>query len=90
MLEFISYLLVGVILGLIVGMSMPERGFGVWGDLVMALIGAFLGGYAFSIFGTTMSYGYNLLTSIIGAVIFLAIAMAFKHGGSSSRTMMQH
>ena len=89
MLEFISYLLVGIVLGLIVGASMPSRGFGIWGDLAMGLIGAFIGGYLFLVLGITISYAYSVLASIIGSVVFLAIALSFKHS-DSGRTMMQH
>ncbi|GMB00479.1 GlsB/YeaQ/YmgE family stress response membrane protein [Pelosinus sp. IPA-1] len=73
-------LVVGIILGGLAGMiSRSDSLGGIWGDLGMAVIGSFIGGFLFNItdvfvYGTIES----ILSSIIGAIIFLWAIRMFR------------
>jgi uncharacterized membrane protein YeaQ/YmgE (transglycosylase-associated protein family) len=60
----------------------PRRGpRGILGDLVVGIIGAFIGGWLFNTFGHAGVSGINLwsiLVAFVGAVILLFILRAFS------------
>jgi uncharacterized membrane protein YeaQ/YmgE (transglycosylase-associated protein family) len=58
---------------------MRGGGFGFVGNLVVGVVGAFLGGFLFSALGIT-SYGFvgALVTATIGAVVLLFIVGLIK------------
>lgn len=50
-------------------------------NIVVGIIGAFIGGFVFSMFGGSDVTGFNiysLLVAVVGSVILLAIVKAFK------------
>lgn len=58
---------------------------GILMDIVVGIVGAFLGGFVFNLFGAAGVSGFNLysiLVAIIGAVILLAIVKAIRGGGT--------
>jgi len=75
----IAFILIGIISGWIAGKLTKGKGFGVAGDLVVGIIGAVIGGFIFNIFGLhAFSFIGKILTSVVGAVIFLYIIRQFK------------
>lgn len=80
----VSWLLLGLIAGWLAGKLARGRGFGCITDIILGLIGSYLGGWIFlklGIFGG--GFLYSLAAATLGAVILVAIAHAF--GGSSDR-----
>jgi uncharacterized membrane protein YeaQ/YmgE (transglycosylase-associated protein family) len=79
-MNFIWFLIVGIVAGWLAGVLVKGGGFGLVGDLVLGVIGAVLGGWLFSLFGA--SGGGGLLGSIcvatIGAVVLLTIVRLIK------------
>ena len=79
-MNFIWFLVVGIVAGWLAGVLVKGGGFGLVGDLVLGVIGAVLGGWLFSLFGA--SGGGGLLGSIcvatIGAVVLLTIVRLIK------------
>jgi len=59
---------------------MRGHGFGIWVDIIVGIVGAFIGGFVLSLFGFN-SYGVigQLITSIIGAVILLWVVRLFSN-----------
>lgn len=61
---------------------MPGEGFGgVIGDIIIGIIGAFLGGWIYGLFGHAGITGFNLpsiICAIIGAVVLLFIVRAIS------------
>ena len=58
---------------------------GILMDIVVGIVGAFIGGFVFNLFGATGVSGFNLysiLVAIIGAIILLAIVKAVRGGGT--------
>ncbi|MGZ3691017.1 MAG: GlsB/YeaQ/YmgE family stress response membrane protein, partial [Pseudobdellovibrio sp.] len=60
------------------GVFVDGRGFGGVGDIVVGIIGAFVGGFLFDIAGVAY-YGFwpSVAVSAIGAIVFLFIAGLF-------------
>jgi uncharacterized membrane protein YeaQ/YmgE (transglycosylase-associated protein family) len=79
-MDFLWFLLVGLIAGWLAGVLVQGGGFGVVGDIVVGVIGALLGGFVFR--GVGVSAGGGLLGSIIvatvGAVIFIVLLRLIK------------
>jgi uncharacterized membrane protein YeaQ/YmgE (transglycosylase-associated protein family) len=57
---------------------MKGGGYGVVGDIVMGVIGAFVGGFLASALGLTGSMGLigSIIVAFIGAVVLIAIVRA--------------
>lgn len=75
----IIVLVIGGIAGWLAGMVMKGRGFGLLGDIVIGIVGAFLGSFLLGLLGIAF-YGLFgvLLTAFIGAVVLLLLARLIK------------
>lgn len=70
----VSWIIVGLIAGAIAGRLVRGRGLGCLMDIVVGVVGAFIGGFVVSLFyspGTTFGFVGSLLVAILGAVILL-------------------
>jgi len=84
-MSFISWIIVGGILGWVASMIMKTNGQqGIFLNIIVGIVGAFLGGLLLApLFGTgtinqsDFSIG-SLLVSLVGAVILLAIVNFFR------------
>jgi uncharacterized membrane protein YeaQ/YmgE (transglycosylase-associated protein family) len=77
----IAWLLIGLIAGWLAGKVSRGRGFGCIADILIGLIGAFLGGWIFTklgIFGG--GFIYSIAAATIGAIVLVAIARLFAGG----------
>ncbi len=73
----IAWLVVGLISGWLAGLFMRGRGYGMIWDIVIGLIGAFVGGLICSFFVQGMAgFWGTILVSFIGACILIAIVRA--------------
>lgn len=76
----ISFLVVGLLAGWIAGRLTKGSGFGLLGNLIVGVVGAFVGGLLFWILGLT---AHNLIgqivTAVFGAVIALFAAAKLKN-----------
>jgi uncharacterized membrane protein YeaQ/YmgE (transglycosylase-associated protein family) len=72
-------LIIGALAGWIAGLIMKGRGFGIGVDIVVGIVGAFIGGFLFRIVGLA-AYGLagQLIMAIVGAVVLLALIKAIK------------
>jgi len=78
---FISWLLLGLVAGWLAGKIARGRGFGCITDIVLGLIGSYIGGWVFTklgIFGG--GFLYSLAAATLGAVILVSIAHLFGGG----------
>ncbi len=79
-MEFIWFILVGLVAGWLAGQLMKGGGFGVIGDIVVGVLGALIGGLLFRALG--MSTGGGLLGAIIvatiGAVLLIFVLRLIK------------
>ena len=79
-MEFLWFLLIGLVAGWLAGQVMKGGGFGVVGDLVVGVIGALLGGWLFGLLGVFLGGGLfgSLIVATIGAVVFLFLLRLIK------------
>jgi uncharacterized membrane protein YeaQ/YmgE (transglycosylase-associated protein family) len=79
-MEFVWFILIGLIAGWLAGQLMKGGGFGVVGDIVVGILGALLGGFLFSSFGASMGGGLlgAIVVATIGAVILIFLLRLIK------------
>jgi uncharacterized membrane protein YeaQ/YmgE (transglycosylase-associated protein family) len=78
-MDLLGFLIVGLIAGWIADMLVKGSNFGLVGDLVVGVIGAFIGGFLFNLLGID-AYGLigNILMAVVGAVVLLLLLNAFN------------
>ena len=79
-MQFVWFVLIGLVAGWLAGTLMKGGGFGVIGDIVVGVLGALLGGFLFSSVG--LSGGGGLLGAIIvatiGAIVLIFLLRLIK------------
>ena len=83
--HLVFWIVVGIVAGLFAKMVVPGEGpGGILGDLVIGVVGAFLGGWLFTTFLGHSYSGWmgSTLVAFVGAVVLLFIMRAF--GGRRS------
>jgi len=81
LISLLLFLVIGAIAGWLAGKIMRGEGFGLIGNMVVGVIGAFLGGFLFGLLGLPEiggKYIGPLITATIGAIVLLAIVGAIK------------
>ena len=69
-----SWLLLGLVAGFIGSKIVNRAGEGIVRDILLGVLGAFIGGFLFNVFGASGVTGlnlYSLLVAVVGAVILL-------------------
>jgi uncharacterized membrane protein YeaQ/YmgE (transglycosylase-associated protein family) len=78
-MKFIGFLIIGAIAGWLAGVIKKGKGFGLWGNLIVGILGAMLGGFLFQLIGLTSTGMIGLLVvSTIGAVLLLSLIGKFS------------
>ncbi len=72
-MHLLIFILVGLSAGALAGRVVKGHGFGLLGDIVAGIVGAFLGGWIFSRFLGVGggNFVFSVLIALVGAVIFL-------------------
>ncbi len=70
--SILYFLVIGLIAGWAAGKIMQGRGFGLIGDLIVGVVGAFLGGWLFGLLHISAGgiIG-SLITALVGAIVLL-------------------
>jgi uncharacterized membrane protein YeaQ/YmgE (transglycosylase-associated protein family) len=82
-LSLLGWIVVGLIAGAIASRIVAGRGFGCLADIIVGVIGAFLGGFLISLFvHTSTVYGFvgSLVVAVLGATVFLALLKLLAGG----------
>lgn len=76
-MNIVWFLLVGLIAGWLAGVLVRGRGYGVFADIIIGILGAMVGGFLFGLLGLSArgTLG-SIIMAVIGAVVFLAIVKA--------------
>lgn len=77
-MDIIWTLLIGLIAGWLAGLAVRGYGFGVLGNIVVGILGAFVGNWVFGALGMGTDIGMNLVSAFVGAVILLFIIGLFR------------
>jgi len=75
----ITIIIIGLIAGFIAGRIMKGRGFGLLGDLIIGILGSFLGGYLAGKIGfASHTIWAQIIVAILGACILLWVIRLFR------------
>ncbi len=83
-MSILAWIVLGLVAGFIASKIVNHTGQGMIIDLVLGIVGAVVGGYAFHLFGATGVTGLNiwsLLVATAGAVVVLVIKHAVMGRG---------
>jgi uncharacterized membrane protein YeaQ/YmgE (transglycosylase-associated protein family) len=75
-MSILAWLVLGLIAGFIASKVVNKSGEGVVLDIVLGIIGAFVGGWLFTTFGAAGVTGlnlYSMLVAVVGAVVVLVV-----------------
>ncbi|MDD6211129.1 MAG: GlsB/YeaQ/YmgE family stress response membrane protein [Bacteroidales bacterium] len=78
-MNFVWYILIGIVAGYLAGRIMKGGGFGLVINLLLGIAGGVFGGWVFGLVGIdpTNLLG-SLVTSVVGAVLLLWIVSLFR------------
>ncbi len=75
-MSIIAWLILGLIAGFIGSKLVNRTGEGVMLDIVLGIVGAFVGGFLFTTFGAAPVTGlniYSMIVAVVGSVVVLMI-----------------
>ena len=75
-MSFIAWIILGLISGFIASKVVNRTGEGVLLDIILGIVGAFVGGWLFNTFGRVGVTGlniYSMVVAAIGAIVVLVI-----------------
>ena len=81
-MSIIAWLVVGLLAGWIGSMIVNRGGEGPLLDIVLGVVGAFVGGFLFNMLGHSGVTGinfYSIFVAVIGSIVVLVIYHAFFH-----------
>lgn len=80
-MDILTWLIVGLIAGLLATFVLGGIGYGILGDIVVGIIGAVLGGWLFGRLGLSTPFGGlagTIFVAFIGALVLLLILRALR------------
>ena len=80
-MSFLAWIVLGLVAGFIGSKIVNKQGEGMVVDIILGVIGAFVGGWLFSIFGAGGVSGlnlYSLLVAVVGAIVVLVVYHAIR------------
>jgi uncharacterized membrane protein YeaQ/YmgE (transglycosylase-associated protein family) len=80
-MSFLAWIILGLIAGFIGSKIVNKRGEGVVLDIVLGVVGAFVGGWLFTMFGASGVTGlniYSMLVAVVGAIVVLVVYHAIR------------
>ena len=81
-MNFLAWIVVGLIAGWLAGQVMKGGGYGVLVDIILGILGGFLGGWIFGLLGIGAGSGMigSMIVAFVGAVILVGITRLIKTG----------
>lgn len=79
-MSVLAWIVLGLVAGFIASKMVSKTGGGLVMDLVLGVIGAFVGGFLFTQFGAAGVTGFNIysvMVATVGAVVVLIVYHAF-------------
>ncbi len=83
-MSVIAWIVLGLIAGFIASQVVNKSGEGLIVDIVLGIVGAFVGGYLFTLFGAAPVTGLNLYSMLVAVVGSIVVLVAY-HMISGSR-----
>ena len=84
-MEILTWIIVGLVAGVLASIVVGGPGYGIIGDIVTGIAGAFIGGWVFSAAGWRAPGGLAgvIFVAFIGAALLLILVRAINRGSSS-------
>ena len=82
-MDILTWLIVGLVAGVLASMVMGGTGYGIVGDIIIGIVGAFVGGWLFSKLGVSTPFGGlagTIFTAFIGAIVLLFVLRLIRGG----------
>jgi uncharacterized membrane protein YeaQ/YmgE (transglycosylase-associated protein family) len=82
-MDFITLLIVGLIAGLLASIAVGGVGYGILGDIVIGIVGAFVGSWLFNALHIKVPFGGlpgTIFVAFIGAVVLLLLLGVISRG----------
>jgi uncharacterized membrane protein YeaQ/YmgE (transglycosylase-associated protein family) len=82
-MDLLTWIIVGLVAGVLASLVMGGTGYGIIGDIIIGIVGAFVGGWLFSRLGVSSPFGGLagvIFTAFIGAVVLLFIIRLLRRG----------
>ena len=86
-MDFLTWIIVGLVAGVLASFVMGGTGFGIIGDIIIGIVGAFVGGWLFAQMGVSSPWGGlpgTIFVAFIGAVVLLFVLRLIR-GGTARR-----
>jgi uncharacterized membrane protein YeaQ/YmgE (transglycosylase-associated protein family) len=83
-MDLLTWIIVGLIAGVLASLVMGGTGYGLIGDIIIGIVGAFIGGWLFRSLGVTSPFGGLagvIFVAFIGAVVLLFILRLIRSSG---------
>jgi uncharacterized membrane protein YeaQ/YmgE (transglycosylase-associated protein family) len=88
-MDILTLLIVGLVAGLLASLAVGGVGYGLLGDIVIGIIGAFLGSWLFSALHIAVPFsglGGTIFVAFIGSVVLLLLLGILRKGRRASAT----
>jgi uncharacterized membrane protein YeaQ/YmgE (transglycosylase-associated protein family) len=82
-MDLLTWCIVGLVAGVLASLVMGGTGFGIIGDIIIGIVGAFVGGWLFRSLGVTSPMGGLagvIFVAFIGAVVLIFILRLIRGG----------
>ena len=78
--SLIVFLLIGAVAGWLAGLIVKGFGFGIIGNIVVGIVGAFIAGYVFPALNVSLGAGIigAIIHATIGAILLLLVVRVLK------------
>src|SRR5580765_6139422 len=85
-MSILTWIIVGLIAGVLASLVMGGTGYGLIGDIIIGIVGAFVGGWIFSSLGVSSPWGGlpgTIFIAFIGAVVLLFLLRLIRGARST-------
>jgi len=79
--DILTWIIVGLIAGVLASLVMGGSGYGLIGDIIIGIVGAFVGGWVFRLLGAGKPFGGLagvIFVAFIGAVVLLFLLRVIR------------
>lgn len=80
-MSYLAWIILGLIAGFIGSKIVNKTGVGLLLDIILGIVGAFVGGWLFTLFGASGVTGlnlYSLALAVVGAIVVLVVYHAIR------------
>lgn len=82
-MSILAWILVGLVAGVLASLVMGGTGYGIIGDIIIGIAGAFVGGWLFGKLGVASPWGGlpgTIFVAFVGAVVLLFVLRLLRGG----------